>query len=67
MGYNGYERLRTLDNKGIAFVTRQKCNADFRVASRNNVAHLGHITSGQIIEVYKSFTIVYKPLFIYLL
>lgn len=50
-GYNGYEWLKTLDNKGVIFVTRQKCNADFRVVSRNNVAHLSHITSDQIIEL----------------
>jgi hypothetical protein len=37
-GYNGYEWLRELDNKGVKFVTRQKNNADFRVVSHNRVA-----------------------------
>lgn len=50
-GYNGYEWLEELDSKGVIFVTRQKNNADFRVISRNNVEHLSHITSDQIIEL----------------
>jgi len=49
-GYNKLEWLKTLDNKGIFFVTRLKSNSRYRVVKRYEFARHPTITSDQDIE-----------------
>jgi hypothetical protein len=50
-GYNSLLWLKTLDNKGVYFVTRLKTNADYQVTERRNVSRFDNITSDQTIEL----------------
>ncbi len=49
-GYNRFEWFQSLDNTGITFVTRLKCNYQYRVLERNDVTRQTTITSDQIIK-----------------
>ena len=49
-GYNKFAWLKSLDNKGVIFVTRMKSNSQYRVMGRKNVCNQESITSDQIIE-----------------
>lgn len=49
-GYTDYKWYKTLDNKGVFFVTRLKKNADYAVVQRKNTSHLSDITSDQVIR-----------------
>lgn len=49
-GYNKLDWLKSLDNKGVFFVTRLKCNAQYKVLERHDVSKHPSITSDQIIE-----------------
>mgnify|MGYP000548291984 CR=1 FL=1 len=49
--YNSLLWLKTLDNKGVFFVTRLKKNACYRVAERRDVSNMENIYSDQIIKL----------------
>jgi putative transposase len=50
-GYNNLAWYKTLDNKGIIFVTRLRKNAYYRVTERHDVSRFENIYSDQIIEL----------------
>lgn len=50
-GYMNFLWLRSLDDKGVYFVTRLKKNADYKVVERRKTDHLNNIYSDQIIEL----------------
>lgn len=49
--YTDFEWYKTLDDKGVFFVTRLKKNAYYQVVQRKDVSSLKNIYSDQIIEV----------------
>lgn len=49
-GYNDFSWYKTLDDKGVIFVTRLKKNAKYKVVERRDTSHLKNIYSDQIIE-----------------
>lgn len=49
--YTDFEWYKTLDDKGVFFVTRLKKNAYYQVVQRKDVACLKNIYSDQVIEV----------------
>lgn len=50
-GYTHFDWYRTLDEKGVFFVTRLKKNAHYKVVERKSTEHLKNIYSDQIIEL----------------
>ncbi|HHT9126346.1 MAG TPA: IS4 family transposase [Candidatus Brocadiia bacterium] len=50
-GYTDYNWYKTLDDKGLYFVTRLKKNAHYKVAERKKTDHLDNISSDHIIEL----------------
>lgn len=50
-GYNDFSWYKTLDDKGVYFVTRLKNNAYYTVKERRPTGHLKNIYSDQIIEL----------------
>ena len=50
-GFTNFQWYKTLDDKGVYFVTRLKKNAYYRVTERRSVDHLKHIYSDQTIEL----------------
>lgn len=50
-GYTNFAWYKSLDDKGVIFVTRTKSNANYRIVSRNDVSRLENIVSDQIIEL----------------
>ncbi|MFH0772180.1 MAG: IS4 family transposase [Candidatus Omnitrophota bacterium] len=50
-GYTDFEWYKTLDDKGVYFVTRMKKNAYYQVAVRNDTSHHKNIYSDQIIQL----------------
>ena len=50
-GYTDYGLYKALHNKGIWFVTRQKCNAVYQVTGRRNVRKTTGLTSDQTIQI----------------
>lgn len=50
-GYTDYNWYKTLDDKGLYFVTRLKKNARYKVAERKKTDHLDNISSDHIIEL----------------
>ena len=50
-GYTDFTWYKSLDDKGIYFVTRLKKNADYKVLERRNTDNLKNIYSDQIIEL----------------
>lgn len=49
--YTDFKWYKTLDDKGVFFVTRLKKNAYYKVVERKDVAFLKNIYSDQVIEV----------------
>lgn len=54
-GYSDYAWHKTLDDKGVYFVTRLRKNAHYRVLEKRKTKHLNNITSDQIIEFKRSY------------
>ena len=50
-GYNSYAWYKSLDDKGVFFVTRQKSNAHYSVAERRDTSRLENILCDQIIQL----------------
>lgn len=50
-GYIDFSWYKTLDDKGVFFVTRTKRNAQYQVTERKDVSRFKHILSDQIIEL----------------
>lgn len=50
-GYTDYNWYKTLDDKGLYFVTRLKKNALYKVTRRKKTGHLDNIYSDHIIEL----------------
>ena len=50
-GYTDFEWYRSLDEKGVFFVTRLKKNAHYKIRERGNTDHLKNIYSDQTIEL----------------
>lgn len=50
-GYNNLDWYKSIDDKGVYFVTRLKDNADFKVIERRPVQHLKNIYSDHIIKL----------------
>lgn len=50
-GYNNLDWYKTLDDKGVYFVTRLKSNADFKIVERRSVHHPKNIYSDHIIKL----------------
>src|SRR3989344_4289105 len=50
-GYTDFELYRSLDEKGVFFVTRLKKNANYKIRERGNTDHLKNIYSDQTIEL----------------
>lgn len=56
LGYTNFEWYKSLDNKGIYFVTRLKKNARYKVIERRSTAKHKNITSDQTIELTGFYT-----------
>lgn len=50
-GYNSFAWYKSLDDKGVFFVTRQKSNARYVVTERRDTSRLENISSDQIIKL----------------
>ncbi len=50
-GYTDFAWYKSLDDKGVIFVTRIKRNAQYDVIERKDVSHLKHIYSDQILKL----------------
>ena len=50
-GYTDFPWYKTLDDKGVIFVTRLKKNAHYKVNERKDVSGFKHILSDQVIEL----------------
>lgn len=50
-GYTDFKWYKTLDDKGVYFVTRMKKNAYYQVAERNDVSRHKNIYSDQIVKL----------------
>lgn len=50
-GYTNFAWYKSLDDKGVYFVTRIKRNAHYQVIERKDVSHLKHIYSDQILRL----------------
>jgi putative transposase len=50
-GYNSFAWYKSLDDKGVFFVTRQKSNACYAVTERRDTARFENISSDQIIQL----------------
>ena len=50
-GYSSFEWYKTLDDKGVFFVTRLRKNAYYKVTKRKDTKHIENIYSDQIIEL----------------
>lgn len=50
-GYTDFSWYRTLDDKGVIFVTRMKRNAHYRVIERKDVSRFKNIFSDQVIRL----------------
>ncbi|MEK7868184.1 MAG: IS4 family transposase, partial [Candidatus Omnitrophota bacterium] len=53
-GYTDFSWYKTLDDKGVYFVTRLKDNAHYKVTSRNKTDSLKNIYSDQVIKFKRS-------------
>ena len=56
MGYFNFPWYKSLDDKGVIFVTRLKKNAVYSVVERRDVAHLKNILSDQTIKLAGRYT-----------
>ena len=50
-GYNSFAWYKSLDDKGVFFVTRQKSNARYAVTERRDTSRFENISSDQIIKL----------------
>jgi len=50
-GYTNFRWYKTLDDKGVYFVTRLKKNAYYKIIERRDTSHLKNIYSDQIIKL----------------
>ena len=50
-GYTDFKWYKTLDDKGVYFVTRMKKNAYYQVAARNDTSRYKNIYSDQIVQL----------------
>ncbi|MFH1996244.1 MAG: IS4 family transposase [Candidatus Omnitrophota bacterium] len=50
-GFTDFRWYKSLDDKGVFFVTRTKRNAQYRVTERKNVSRFKYILSDQVIEL----------------
>ena len=50
-GYNSFDWYKSLDDKGVFFVTRQKDNARYNVVERRDTSHFENILCDQTIEL----------------
>ena len=50
-GYTDFSWYKSLDDKGVIFVTRTKRNANYRVVERKDVSRFKYILSDQIIKL----------------
>ena len=61
-GYADHSWHKTLDDKGVSFVTRLRRNADYRVIERRSTERVKNIYSDQTIELKRSYSKYPKPL-----
>ncbi|OGX32618.1 MAG: hypothetical protein A2787_07780 [Omnitrophica WOR_2 bacterium RIFCSPHIGHO2_01_FULL_48_9] len=50
-GYNSFDWYKSLDDKGVFFVTRQKSNAHYKIIERRDTSRFENISSEQTIEL----------------
>ena len=50
-GYNSFDWYKSLNDKGVFFVTRQKNNAHYKIIERRDTSRFENISSDQTIEL----------------